>query len=95
MYNLVKQELAKKLVAGSGSITSLAVHRSGDHLLLGSQVGLVKAAALSNRLLPQLLSMPQAAQLQRSPAEYIIIYKPGALRASSTATHSIRPDLYA
>ena len=38
MYNLAKQELAKKLTAGSGTITSLAVHGSGDHLLVGSEV---------------------------------------------------------
>ena len=38
MYNLAKQELAKKLLGGSGAIMSMAVHSSGDHVLLGSQV---------------------------------------------------------
>ena len=37
MYHLVKQELAKKLVAGSSPVTSLALHGSGDHLLVGMQ----------------------------------------------------------
>lgn len=37
VYNLAKQALAKKLVGGSGSITSMAVHPSGDHLIVGSE----------------------------------------------------------
>lgn len=37
MYNLAKQALARKLVAGSGVITSMAVHPSGDHLIVGSE----------------------------------------------------------
>jgi len=36
VYNLAKQALAKKLIGGSGIITCLAVHPSGDHLLVGS-----------------------------------------------------------
>ena len=39
IYNLAKQELAKKLVAGSGTITSMAVHPSGDHVIVGGEVG--------------------------------------------------------
>ena len=35
MYNLAKQALAKKLLGGSGVITCLAVHPSGDHVLVG------------------------------------------------------------
>ncbi len=37
VYNLAKQGLAKKLVGGSGVITSLAVHPSGDHIIVGSE----------------------------------------------------------
>ncbi|GAB4816894.1 hypothetical protein N2152v2_003940 [Parachlorella kessleri] len=37
VYNLAKQALAKKLVGGSGIITSMAVHPSGDHLIVGSE----------------------------------------------------------
>jgi ribosome biogenesis protein ERB1 len=37
VYNLAKQALARKLVAGSGVITSMAVHPSGDHLVVGSE----------------------------------------------------------
>lgn len=37
VYNLAKQALAKKLVAGSGVITSMAVHPSGDHLIVGAE----------------------------------------------------------
>lgn len=37
MYNLAKQALAKKLVGGSGSVSCLAVHPSGDHLLVGAE----------------------------------------------------------
>jgi ribosome biogenesis protein ERB1 len=39
IYNLAKQELAKKLISGSGGITSLAIHPSGDHLIVGGEVG--------------------------------------------------------
>ena len=37
VYNLAKQSLAKKLVAGSGVITSMSIHPSGDHVLLGGE----------------------------------------------------------
>lgn len=37
VYNLAQQALAKKLICGSGVITSLAVHSSGDHVLVGSE----------------------------------------------------------
>ena len=40
VYNLARQALAKKLVSGSGIIASLAVHPSGDHVIVGTQVGL-------------------------------------------------------
>jgi ribosome biogenesis protein ERB1 len=36
VYNLAKQALAKKLQAGSGPLTSLAIHPRGDNLLVGS-----------------------------------------------------------
>ncbi|KAK9829975.1 hypothetical protein WJX72_008983 [[Myrmecia] bisecta] len=36
IYNLAKQALAKKLIAGGG-ITSLAVHPTGDHVIVGSE----------------------------------------------------------
>lgn len=41
VYNLAKQQLTKKLVAGSGIITALAVHHSGDHLIVGTEVSLL------------------------------------------------------
>lgn len=37
IYNLAKQALAKKLVSGSGVITTMALHPSGDHLIVGSE----------------------------------------------------------
>eukprot|EP00775_Hariotina_reticulata_P009044 gene9044-9215_t len=37
IYNLAKQVLAKKLVGGSGVISCLAVHPSGDHVIVGSE----------------------------------------------------------
>lgn len=37
VYNLAKQSLAKKLIGGSGVITSMAIHSSGDHLLVGAE----------------------------------------------------------
>jgi ribosome biogenesis protein ERB1 len=37
VYNLAKQALAKKLVAGGGVVTCMAVHPSGDHLIVGSE----------------------------------------------------------
>mmetsp|Transcript_26073 Transcript_26073/g.70597 ORF Transcript_26073/g.70597 Transcript_26073/m.70597 type:complete len:593 (+) Transcript_26073:13-1791(+) len=36
IYNLAKQALSKKLVGSSGTITCLAIHPSGDHVLVGS-----------------------------------------------------------
>lgn len=36
VYNLARQALAKKLVAG-GNVTCLAVHPSGDHVIVGSE----------------------------------------------------------
>ena len=38
VYNLAKQAMAKKLVSGSGIISSLAVHPSGDHVIVGTEV---------------------------------------------------------
>ena len=37
VYNLAKQALARKLLAGSG-LSCMAVHPSGDHVIIGSQV---------------------------------------------------------
>jgi len=37
VYNLAKQSLAKKLIGGSGVITSMDVHPSGDHLIVGAE----------------------------------------------------------
>lgn len=37
IYNLAKQALAKKLVGGSGVISCMAIHPSGDHVILGSE----------------------------------------------------------
>lgn len=36
VYNLVKQQLIKKLLGGSGALTSMAVHPGGDNLITGS-----------------------------------------------------------
>ena len=38
VYNLAQQALARKLIAGSGSITSMAIHPGGDHVIVGSEV---------------------------------------------------------
>lgn len=40
VYNLAQQALAKKLIGGSGSITSMAIHPGGDHVIVGSEVNL-------------------------------------------------------
>ncbi|KAL3150329.1 Ribosome biogenesis protein 1 [Trebouxia sp. C0010 RCD-2024] len=37
VYNLAQQALAKKLIGGSGSITSMAIHPGGDHVIVGSE----------------------------------------------------------
>ena len=37
IYNLAKQSLAKKLVSGSGVISSMSIHPSGDHVILGGE----------------------------------------------------------
>lgn len=37
VYNLAKQSLAKKLIGGSGVITSMDIHPSGDHLIVGAE----------------------------------------------------------
>jgi ribosome biogenesis protein ERB1 len=37
IYNLAKQTLVKKLLAGGGVISSISVHSSGDHVLLGTE----------------------------------------------------------
>lgn len=39
VYNLAQQALAKKLIGGSGSITSMAIHPGGDHVIVGAEVG--------------------------------------------------------
>mmetsp|Transcript_26248 Transcript_26248/g.48096 ORF Transcript_26248/g.48096 Transcript_26248/m.48096 type:complete len:771 (-) Transcript_26248:231-2543(-) len=36
VYDLAKQSLVKKLLGSSGCITSIAVHPSGDHVIVGS-----------------------------------------------------------
>ena len=41
VYNLAQQALAKKLIGGSGSITSMAIHSEGDHVIVGSEVSAV------------------------------------------------------
>ena len=38
VYNLAQQALAKKLIGGSGSITSMAIHPGGDHVIVGAEV---------------------------------------------------------
>lgn len=38
VYNLAQQALAKKLIGGSGSITSMAIHPGGNHVIVGSEV---------------------------------------------------------
>ncbi|GAX73046.1 hypothetical protein CEUSTIGMA_g499.t1 [Chlamydomonas eustigma] len=37
IYNLAKQALSKKLLGGSGAITCMAIHPSGDHVIIGSE----------------------------------------------------------
>ena len=46
IYNLAKQALAKKLLAGSG-LSCMAVHPSGDHVIIGSEVSLSSAYTLA------------------------------------------------
>lgn len=46
IYNLAKQALAKKLLAGSG-LSCMAVHPSGDHVIIGSEVRLSSATPVS------------------------------------------------
>ena len=36
VYNLVKQQLVRKLLGGAGRFTSLALHPTGDHVLTGA-----------------------------------------------------------
>lgn len=48
VYNLAQQALAKKLIGGSGSITSMAIHSGGDHVIVGSEVGLLCNSPVSN-----------------------------------------------
>jgi ribosome biogenesis protein ERB1 len=36
IYNLAKQSLAKKLLAGGGTIRSMSIHPGGDHVLVGT-----------------------------------------------------------
>ena len=47
VYNLAKQELVKKLQAGSSSIADIAVHPSGDHVIVGKQARLLSLFAFS------------------------------------------------
>eukprot|EP00882_Tetradesmus_deserticola_P025288 GHRQ01027763.1.p1 GENE.GHRQ01027763.1~~GHRQ01027763.1.p1 ORF type:complete len:161 (+),score=67.49 GHRQ01027763.1:245-727(+) len=37
IYNLAKQALAKKLLGGSGVVSCMALHPSGDHVIVGSE----------------------------------------------------------
>ncbi|KAH7294169.1 hypothetical protein KP509_28G059200 [Ceratopteris richardii] len=39
VYNLVKQQLSKKLMTGLHEITSMAIHSKGDNLIVGSKEG--------------------------------------------------------
>jgi len=41
VYNLVKQQLVKRLVTGLHEVSSMAVHPGGDNLLVGSKEGKV------------------------------------------------------
>lgn len=48
VYNLAQQALAKKLIGGSGSITSMAIHPGGDHVIVGSEVGPMRHSPVCN-----------------------------------------------
>ena len=50
VYNLVKQQLVRKLLGGAGRFTSLALHPTGDHVLTGA-VPFVPVTACSCPLL--------------------------------------------
>lgn len=41
IYNLQKQELVRKFVSNLNSITSLAVHKNGEHIIAGANDGKV------------------------------------------------------
>lgn len=51
VYNLAQQALAKKLIGGSGSITSMAIHPGGDHVIIGSEVSFCLQASTTLRCL--------------------------------------------
>lgn len=50
VYDLALQQLVKKLVAGSGSISSVAIHPSGDHVITGAEVPFLSLSFGSNLL---------------------------------------------
>jgi hypothetical protein len=47
VYNLVKQQLVRKLLGGAGRFTSLALHPTGDHVLTGAVPNLCPLPACS------------------------------------------------
>jgi WD40 repeat protein len=50
VYNLAKQQLVKKLVGGSGVISCMAVHPSGDHVITGARGHRLQWLPVASRL---------------------------------------------
>lgn len=66
VYNLAQQALAKKLIGGSGSITSMAIHPGGDHVIVGSEVGPLGCGPVSNTCAVIMLVTIQAQTLSHA-----------------------------
>lgn len=69
VYNLVKQQLVRKLLGSAGRITCLALHSSGDHVLAGAPRPCT-SPALSVSAVPLLaLDLHQRLPVQMSKAQ--------------------------
>lgn len=79
IYNLAKQTLIKKLLAGGGVVTSISVHSSGDHVLLGTE---------DNRCLWCAPSRSFAGR-----AQPLQMFQPAAPCPRAGACRSVHPDL--
>lgn len=81
VYNLAQQALAKKLVGGSGAATCIALHPSGDHLLVGSEDKRVAWCVRRG-----LLVMPSAivARMRGAASDY------GLLQRAIVGFHNLR-----
>lgn len=80
VYNLAQQALAKKLIGGSGSITSMAIHSGGDHVIVGSEVGLCLAVLCCRVMVMMLVALlvvaTHAVYMHMSEGRYAIVLQP-------------------